>query len=217
MQGHLRLQAYRTKSSKKICGFTTLEVLVAGMLFAIVILGLSQAVLAANRYARANLCRTHAHLVAMSYFEQLIGNTHPYDLYSEDLTKTKTTDKFETINLVDLKTLTQKPFKYNIVNGANFDFDTTNKFYATIYNVENDLEIHMKLVVKSSPLYEDYGDPRSPTYRQNVNPPIGFQSLHLTYRWNAPTASDASNPSTWPSSQLYAIRPLNVDDPEDAL
>lgn len=198
---------------KNAKGFTVLEVLVASVLFTLVVLGITQAVLAAHRYARSNLCKTHAHLVAMSYFEQILGEFHPYELSVADNS---------TLNLYNLKTRSaevsgSKPLQYNIpITPAttpptyNFDTDPGRKFYATVYNLEDDLEIQFNLVIKNSPLYEIY-----PANRTTVNPPIGFQSIHLTYRWSSPTATNIADANTWPTNQLYAIRPLQPDDPED--
>ena len=64
----------------KARGFSVLEVLISAGIFTIVILGISQTVLLMHRYARGNLCQMQAHLLATSYFEQLLCHTHPLEL-----------------------------------------------------------------------------------------------------------------------------------------
>ena len=66
-------------------GLTIVEILMATGLFTIVVLGITQTVLAMHRYSRANLCKIQAHLLAVSYFEQLLGdnNANQLDLKRE--------------------------------------------------------------------------------------------------------------------------------------
>lgn len=59
------------------------------------------------------------------------------------------------------------------------------------------------------PLYTDYGTKT----RTEINPPEGFQSIRLKYSWASPLAKDIADSTTWPSSELYAIRPITPDDP----
>ena len=64
--------------------------------------------------------------------------------------------------------------------------------------------------VNRSPTYADNGQQN----RTEINPPAGFQSIHLKYRWTSPLAQDLQDPTTWSSNELYAIRPIIPDDPE---
>jgi Tfp pilus assembly protein PilV len=176
-------------------GFTVLEVLISAGLFTIVVLGISQTVLTMHRYARSNLCKMQAHLFAVSIFEQLLYDTHPYEV------GTATNDS---ISLRDLG----NPNSRSVVLRANNATSNTS-FTRSVYEA-NDLSIELKLTVQTSPLYNDYGTKS----RTEINPPEGFQSLRLVYSWATPTVTDLADKSTWFSNELYAIRPINPDDPD---
>ena len=197
-------------------GFSILEVLIAASLFTIVILGISQSVLLMHRYARANLCKMKAHLLATSYFETLLGDTYPlqFDIKGSALT------------LKDLETLADKEFKFDknmlSVSTTNDSLENINIFTTSVYNGDNALTVYIALVVCNSPLYKEYKNTdNTDMARTEINPPEGFQSLRMTYWWtspfdggsNAPAAITREYLATLSKEELYAIRLIQPDDP----
>lgn len=200
--------------SNKKSGFSILEVLIAAGLFTIVILGISQTVLLMHRYARANLCKMKAHLLATSYFETLLGDTYPlqFDIKESVLTlkNLKTLADDDNISLkFDKKTLA--------VSAADNSLENINTFTTSVYNADNALTVYITLVVCNSPLYTDNTD----MARTEINPPEGFQSLRMTYWWTSPFDGGANAPAaitreylaTLSKEELYAIRLIQPDDP----
>jgi hypothetical protein len=179
------------------------EVLIATGLFAIVSLGIAQAVMLMHRYTGTNLRRMQAHLVAMSYFEQILGCTHPLQLLmpksGEDL-------KEATLELLFLDDPERKiNLKYNTGNFVSPTYENGKDLTVCSVYAENDMPVKFKLEVRGSPLYDDYGSDLT-----TINPPVGFQSIHLTYRWPSKVGEAEGQ---WPTNQLYAIRPITPDDP----
>jgi Tfp pilus assembly protein PilV len=186
--------SYPNDNMQKKGGFTVLEVLISAGLFTIVVLGISQTVLTMHRYARSNLCKMQAHLFAVSIFEQLLCDTHPYEV---------DTATNASISLRDFG----NPNSKSVVLKANNATSNTS-FTRSVYEA-NDLSIELKLTVQNSPLCNDYGTKS----RTEINPPEGFQSLRLVYSWATPTVTNLADKTTWFSNELYAIRPINPDDP----
>ena len=211
-------------NGKREHGLSVIEVLISASLFTIVILGISQSVLLMHRYSRANLCKYKAHLIATSYFESLLCDTHPYELNK---------------NAVTLRSIdnpnTACTFSFHYDNG---DYETNegkythlNCFTTSVYGDDaNDLKLFMLLKVEESPLAKVYkkNDAEEDSIgnseeRENINPPEGFQSLRLVYWYTSPFMDSASLNETEGSiaylaglecDELYAIRPINPDDPE---
>lgn len=207
--------------SKREHGLSLIEVLISASLFTIVILGISQSVLLMHRYSRANLCKYKAHLIATSYFESLLCDTHPYDLNKNAVTLRSINDPVNT-------------FTFNYDNGDYEINDTMythmNSFTTSVYDDNNnDLKVFMLLKVEESPLGKVYrrcvedDEIADSTPRGDIIPPEGFQSLRLSYWYTSPFMDSAANYQTEGSrcylaglecDELYAIRPLNPDDPE---
>ncbi len=189
---------------KNTKGFSVVEVLIASGLFAFVVLGIAQAVMVMHRYSRANICKMQAHITAMSYFEQILGDIHPLQLFMANPTPTGSTLKLIPLSNPEATEAQKINLNYNLTAG----FDTANPVFASVY-APNDMRIEFNLQVRGSPLYENY----NLAQRNSINPPIGFQSIYLIYRWQSSTATDPNNTATWPTNQLYAIRPISPDDP----
>lgn len=207
---------------KREHGLSLIEVLISASLFTIVILGISQSVLLMHRYSRANLCKYKAHLIATSYFESLLCDTHPYDLNKNAVTLRKIEDP------ANIRTFTYDNGDY-ARNGDTFTH--MNCFTTSVYDDNNnDLKVFMLLKVEESPLgkvykkCEDLADSiDNSVARCDIIPPEGFQSLRLSYWYTSPFMDSAANDETEGSApylaglehdELYAIRPLNPDDPE---
>lgn len=214
---------------KRERGLSLIEVLISASLFTIVILGITQSVLLMHRYSRANLCKYKAHLIATSYFESLLCDTHPYDLNKNQVTLRCIDDPSATFT-----------FKYDVptkVEDAIVDYEVNegvythlNTFTASVYDNDNDLKVYVLLKVEESPLCkvykidEDAEDSiANSKARIDINPPEGFQSLRLTYWYTSPFMDNApQNPNEasvaelagLEKGELYAIRPLIPDDPE---
>ncbi len=206
---------------KRERGLSLIEVLISASLFTIVILGISQSVLLMHRYARANLCQYKAHLLATSYFESLLCDTHPYDLNKNEVTLRKIDVPSETF------TFKYDKDNYNQTEGV---YDHLNTFTASIYDNDNDLKVYILLKIEESPLCKVYKIDENEAdsianskARVDINPPEGFQSLRLTYWYTSPFMDSAANNkpegsvaylSDLEKGELYAIRPLVPDDPE---
>ncbi len=209
-------------SGKREHGVSLIEVLISASLFTIVILGISQSVLLMHRYSRANLCKYKAHLIATSYFESLLCDTHPYDLNKNQVS----------LRCIDAPTSTFN-FKYDGANYAieNNIYTNRNKFTTSVYDDgNNDLNVFMLLKVEESPLCKVYKKCESEAdsienslARTCIYPPEGFQSLRLAYWYTSPFMDSEAIKQTEGSvayfaglecDELYAIRPINPDDPE---
>ena len=211
-------------SDKREHGLSLIEVLISASLFTIVILGISQSVLLMHRYSRANLCKYKAHLIATSYFESLLCDTHPYEFNKNQVKLRKIEDPAN-----------ERTFQYDGKEAEMNDdiYTHRNDFTTSVYDDGNDdLKVFMLLNVEESPLCKVYmaegkeneeDDIVYNACRQNINPPEGFQSLRLSYWYTSPFMDSASNnrvvgSATYLSGlecgELYAIRPLNPDDPE---
>ena len=202
-------------------GLSLIEVLISASLFTIVILGISQSVLLMHRYSRANLCKYKAHLIATSYFESLLCDAHPYDLNKNAVT----------LRYIDAPGCTFT-FKYDkdVFAQCNGVYSNLNTFTTSAYDDGDDLKVHMLLKIEESPLCQVYkiceDEPDSISNsraRCDINPPEGFQSLRLKYWYTSPFMDSAAAEETVGSDaylcglehdELYAIRPLNPDDPE---
>ena len=191
---------------KKLKGFSILEVLISAGIFTIVILGISQTVLLMHRYARGNLCKMQAHLLATSYFEQLLCHTHPLELNGQT----------SSIKLVDPSTLAIHAFNFNVKTSKNtIPGNLINTFNLNLNDMSDTLTVYIRVQIEESPLYTDYGSKK----REEINPPEGFQSLRMKYWWTSPFATTNGETegsieylNTLPSSELYAIRPILPDD-----
>ena len=210
-------------SVKREHGLSLIEILIAASLFTIVILGISQSVLLMHRYSRANLCKYKAHLIATSFFESLLCDTHPYDLNKNAVT----------LRYIENPACTSfYKFKYDnsayTMNGETYT--NINCFKMSVYDDNNnDLKVFMLLKVEESPLCKVYrcGNPAyacdeiaDSVARCDIIPPEGFQSLRLSYWYTSPfmdsdgAEGSASYLAGLECDELYAIRPLNPDDPE---
>ena len=207
---------------KREKGISLIEVLVAASLFTIVILGITQTVLLMHRYSRANLCKYKAHLMATSYFESLLCDTHPYDLNKN------------VVKLRDIGNPSEEfKFKYDIDNNEldGNVYKNLHEFETSIYEDGNkDLKVFMLLTIQESPLCKIYkideakdDDIDNSEKREKINPPEGFQSLRLKYWYTSPLMTGSYNDpekgseaylAGFENNELYAIRPLNPDDPE---
>lgn len=214
-------------SDKREHGLSLIEVLISASLFTIVILGISQSVLLMHRYSRANLCKYKAHLIATSYFESLLCDTHPYELNKNTVI----------LRHIDNPSATDLSFFYDVaenIDGAEKNDDEythLNTFTTSTYDDgNNDLKVFMLLTVQESPLCKVYKKNEAEAdsianskARQDIIPPEGFQSLRLYYWYTSPfmttTPSNEDDKSITflnglEKDQLYAIRPINPDDPE---
>lgn len=211
----------RQKSKNK--GVSLLEVLLSAGLFTVVILGISQTVLLMHRYSRANICKMKAHLLATSYFESILHDTHPYELNKSGSTVSlRRVDNPEyTFSFkIDRDTYAQ-------TEGA---YSNLNTFTIGTYDDTSDLKVYMQLLVKDSPLYNLYLKTGKTTdsvenslARTDINPPEGFQALRLTYYYTDPFMKKQASAQTEGSraylnclshNELYSIRPIQPDDPE---
>ena len=188
-------------------GFSILEVLISAGIFTIVILGISQTVLLMHRYARGNLCQMQAHLLATSYFEQLLCHTHPLELNGAA----------GSVALLDLENPTEShSFTFNIPTSISI----INQFDLPLIEGEDTMTVYLQVVVQESPMY-NYEEKD----RTKINPPEGFQSLRMKYWWTSPFAKTTSKKptddngninieylTTLPSSELYVIRPILPDE-----
>ena len=205
---------------KRERGLSLIEVLISASLFTIVILGISQSVLLMHRYSRATLCQYKAHLLATSYFESLLCDTHPYELNKNQVT----------LRYIDNPGCTFT-FKYDKDNyaQANGYYTNLNTFTTSVYNDDNDLKVYTLLKMEESPLCKVYKKNENEAdsidnslARVCINPPEGFQSLRMTYWYTSPLMGDTSGISEGSinylthleKGELYAIRPLIPDDPE---
>lgn len=205
---------------KRERGLSLIEVLISASLFTIVILGISQSVLLMHRYSRATLCQYKAHLLATSYFESLLCDTHPYELNKNQVT----------LRYIDNPGCTFT-FKYDKDNyaQANGCYTNLNIFTTSVYNDDNDLKVYALLKMEESPLCKVYkinnaceDSVDNSLARVCINPPEGFQSLRMTYWYTSPFMGDTSGISEGSinylthleKGELYAIRPLIPDDPE---
>ena len=201
----------------KLKGFSVLEVLISAGIFTIVILGISQTVLLMHRYARGNLCQMQAHLLATSYFEQLLCHTHPLELNEENTIKIDNeNNKTSCINLLNLENpTTMHAFEFNVTTSVN-------TFDLPLIENEDTMTVYIQVLVEESPMY-DYEEQD----RTKINPPEGFQSVRMKYWWTSPFATTTSKKptddngninieylATLPSSELYAIRPILPDEPD---
>ena len=212
------------KQKRKNKGVSLLEVLLSAGLFTLVILGISQTVLLMHRYSRANICKMKAHLLATSYFESILNDTHPYELNKAGST-------------VSLRNITTpgNTFSFKIDRGeeptlSGSTYSNLNTFTTGVYDDTSDLKVYILLLVKDSPLYDLYLKEGKTTdsvanslARTDINPPEGFQSLRLTYWYTDPfTKKEASSKTVGTAeylaclskNELYAIRPIQPDDPE---
>lgn len=211
------------KQKRKNKGISLLEVLLSAGLFTVVILGISQTVLLMHRYSRANICKMKAHLLATSYFESILHDTHPYELNKSGSTVSlrKIDNPLDTFSFkIDRNTYSQSEGSY-----ANL-----NTFTINIYDDTSELKVYMLLLVKDSPFYDFYLKEGETTdsventlERTEINPPEGFQALRLTYWYTDPfmkkeasaqTEGTAAYLSCLSHNELYAIRPIQPDDPE---
>ena len=206
------------KQKTKNKGISLLEVILSAGIFTLIILGISQTVLLMHRYSRSNICKLKAHLIATSYFESILHDTHPYELNKSG----------STISLRNVKN--PNTFIDFTINREEGNFSNLNTFTSTVYDEANDLTVYISLFVKDSPLYnlylndgktEDNIDNSKP--RQEINPPEGFQALRLTYWYTDPFMKKDASTKTVGSqeylnclskNELYAIRPIQPDDPE---
>lgn len=212
----------------KLKGFSVLEVLISAGIFTIVILGISQTVLLMHRYARGNLCQMQAHLLATSYFEQLLCHTHPLELNGK-------TGSVALLNLNPMdsnQTITTHLFYFNVKNSTSSTPQTDpaiNTFDLQLIEGEDTMTVYLQVVVQESPMYEYYIDKKTEKdlSREEINPPEGFQSVRMKYWWTSPFATTTSKKptddngninieylATLPSSELYAIRPILPDEPD---
>ena len=218
---------------KRERGLSLIEVLISASLFTIVILGITQSVLLMHRYSRANLCKYKAHLLATSYFESLLCDTHPYDLNKNQVTLRCIDDPSATFTFkYDVPVIIPgRPAPRAIDYEENEGFYThLNTFTTSVYDNDNDLKIYILLKVEESPLCKVYKNDdeeedsiANSRSRTNMYPPEGFQALDLTYWYTSPFMDSApQNPneasiaelSGLERGELYAIRPLIPDDPE---
>ena len=193
---------------KKLRAFSILEVLISAGIFTIVILGISQTVLLMHRYARGNLCQMQAHLLATSYFEQLLCHTHPLELNGKD----------PSIDLLDLNDPTTKhTFDFNVKTSTNTaqTYPKINTFKLNLNDMADTMTVYVQVQVEESPIYTDYDQKK----REEINPPEGFQSLRMKYWWTSPFATTNGETegsveylNTLPNSELYAIRPILPDE-----
>ena len=233
-------------------GLTIVEILMATGLFTIVVLGITQTVLAMHRYSRANLCKIQAHLLAVSYFEQLLGDNNanqldlkrgnaiattipvlPLDASATALEKKGTDEKMADASFITLNAnfyiskvvkvkVNETEDKWEIQYCNDYD-NPTETVAAPKYGADNVFEIHpynnpddklkviLNLYLISTYRYGDYKDLKA----SEINPPEGFQAIRMRYRWSSPTASNIANDNTWPSNELYVIRPINPDEVDD--
>ena len=202
-------------------GYTLIEVLISAGIFTIVILGISQTILQMHRYARANLCKEKAYLLATSYFESLLCDTHPYEL-NKNTVHLRRVDAPETI------------FNFSYDNNTpavnNGKYTNLNTFKTHVYEGDDELTVYMVLLVSESPTYRSYTKDGTETNtvenskpRTEIIPPEGFQALRLKYWYTSPlsdpsVADEAKDTVAYLNklehNELYAIRPLNPDDPE---
>lgn len=179
-------------------GLSLVEVLISASLFTIVILGISQTVLLMHRYSRATFCKYKAHLIATSYFESLLCDTHPYHFNGK-------TGEIELQNVSN----PEETCKFNYYYKG--ESKKENEFIESVYADDENLKITMYLEIEESPLYQSYqcSDGKD-LKRTAINPPEGFQSLRLEYEYTSPFSSTKQGSK----DLLYAIRPLIPDDPE---
>ena len=196
-------------------GISLLEVLISASLFTIVILGISQTVLLMHRYASANLCKNQAHLLATSYFESLLCDTHPYEFIDANDHKTIGNN----ITLLDITDPTQTiTFKFDM--DQKLTQNKAKNLNTFVLNVAGrSINVYIALYVQDSLAYDNAFNNIK---REAINPPEGFQSLRLTYWWESPLMrqpdADAVKGSLeylncLPKNELYAIRPMQPDDP----
>ena len=191
----------------KARGFSVLEVLISAGIFTIVILWISQTVLLMHRYARGNLCQMQAHLLATSYFEQLLCHTHPLELNG----------KTGNVSLLNLeKPTTTHAFEFNVktTTSTTQADPKINSFDLPLIEGEDTMTVYIQVQVEESPMY-DYDEKD----RTKINPPEGFQSLRMKYWWTSPFATTNGETegsleylATLPKSELYAIRPILPDE-----
>lgn len=177
-------------------GISILEILIAASLFTISILGISQVVTLMYRYAMDSLCKTQAHLYATSYFEQLLCNTHPYDLFDGNVTLRDIHNPNNTVTFAGY--FLKSHDTIHSVTGA----ENTDIFSTSLDVAGRQMDVRLRLMVDNSPLYDDYGT----ATRTEINPPEGFQSLRFKYQWTSPLGIGTGD--------LYAIRPMQPDDPD---
>ena len=205
----------------KISGISILEVLVSASLFTIVILGISQTVLLMYRYSISNLYRTQAHLYATSILECLLHNTHPYELMDKaaDATNGNKTScakittpnpRYETIFLDQ-----DIGFNLNLTSSSNGYKSTLmqadkNRTIIPMEICGQTIYLYTTVQINDSLSYEEYGSKK----RQEINPPEGFQSIHISYCWSTSNNLSDSELSNLSKNELYAIRPMQPDDPE---
>jgi hypothetical protein len=142
----------------------------------------------------------------MSYFEQILGCVHPLQLLMPKSGEALKEAVLE-LSSLDKPTETEKNIrlKYNTGNFVSPTDENEKELKSCSVYAENDMPVKFKLEVRGSPLYEDYtSDPTT------INPPVGFQSVHLTYCWPSKVGELEFQ---WPTNQLYAIRPISPDDP----
>lgn len=180
-------------------GLSLVEVLISASLFTIVILGISQTVLLMHRYSRATFCKYKAHLIATSFFESLLCDTHPYHF----------NDKTGTITLQNVSS-PEEPYNFKYYYKDESKNEAKNEFTVSVYADDKNLKITMYLKIEESPLYQSYQCSDEDLKRTAINPPEGFQSLLLEYEYTSPFSSTQQDPK----DLLYAIRPLIPDDPE---
>ena len=211
------------KQKRKNKGVSLLEVLLSAGLFTLVILGISQTVLLMHRYSRANICKMKAHLLATSYFESILNDTHPYELNKSG----------STVSLRNITTPSNR-FSFKIdrdtYSQSSGVYSNLNTFTTGIYDDTSDLKVYILLLVKDSPLYNLYLKAGQTTdsvanslARTDINPPEGFQALRLTYWYTDPfmkkeasskTVGSADYLACLSKNELYAIRLIQPDDPE---
>jgi len=197
----------------KESGISILEVLVSASLFTIVILGISQTVLLMYRYSSSNLCRTQAHLYATSILECLLYNTHPYEL----LDKTDNATKGNKTSCAKSDHFLNQDIQFNLnVTSSSKGYNRTPIGNDTHRNIipmfigDQTIYLYMTVQINDSLLYEDYGAKE----RKKINPPEGFQSIHITYCWSPSATLNAAEILKLSKNELYAIRPMQPDDPD---
>ena len=182
---------------KRERGLSLIEVLISASLFTIVILGITQSVLLMHRYSRANLCKYKAHLLATSYFESLLCDTHPYDLNKNQVTLRCIDDPSATFTFkYDVPVIIPgRPAPRAIDYEENEGFYThLNTFTTSVYDNDNDLKIYILLKVEESPLCKVYknDDEEEDSIANSRWRPLCW--------WSRPFATTGPSPPPSPSS-----------------
>jgi prepilin-type N-terminal cleavage/methylation domain-containing protein len=177
--------------------YTLLELIVAIFLLGIAALCVAQFTLSMSRYTTDRLRRMQAYTLAMSYFEQILYQYLPSE-FAANIPVPPTTELL--LPPLDNPSASGSvPLTYNLQDS----FDETHPFFASVLH-PNDLRVEFDLQVRNNPL----DNPNA----ANIAPlPEGFQSIHLKYRWAS--AEDPSVELKWDTDHLYALRPIESNDP----